>query len=26
MAQGKLAEARVTLRPFYDPDGKRLKS
>ena len=26
MAQGRLSGARVTLRPFYDPDGKRLKS
>jgi sarcosine oxidase, subunit alpha len=26
MTQGKLSEARVTLRPFYDPDGKRLRS
>ena len=26
MTQGKMSEARVTLRPFYDPDGKRLRS
>jgi sarcosine oxidase subunit alpha len=26
MTMGKLNQARVTLRPFYDPEGKRLKS
>ena len=25
-SNGQLAEARVVLKPFYDPEGERLKS